>query len=356
MRILEVAEASGSGTFEVLRTIASGAAAAGHQVMVAVGERPETPSDVAATMPPEVEVQLLPWASRGVRAQVTAARALHARVRAWQPDIVHLHSSFAGAVGAVVVPRKIPVVYTPHGSPTIRRSDPSVKRALYRVVESAVVRRAVIVGAVSKTEAEVATRLLGAKRVHVVSNGIADLDPVGLPAAVRKSARPLVVAAGRIGPQRRPQQTAEILGGVRDLADVCWIGGAPSDEDAPLLAARIPVTGWLDRDEALERLAAAAVCVHWSAWDGLSLALLEAFARDVVVIASDIPANRDVVGSRQVAADVPQATALVRRVLQDGELRASLLADQQQRRGRFSAARCVEGWLDVYRACLPAHS
>ncbi len=356
MRVLQVAEASGSGTFEVLRSIASGAAAAGHQVLVAVGERPETPSDVAATLPPHVEVELLPWTTRGVGAQLTAARALRALVGAWRPDIVHLHSAFAGAVGAVAVTRRIPVVYTPHGSPTIRGSDPALKRAFYRVVESAVVRRATVVGAVSETEAEVARTLLGATRVRVVSNGIADLDPLRIPAAAPKPARPLVVATGRIGPQRRPQQTADILSGVRDLADVCWIGGAPSGEDAPLHAAGIPVTGWLDRGEALERLAAATVCVHWSAWDGLSLALLEAFARDVVVIASDIPANRDVVGPRQVAADVARATELVRRVLRDGQLRASLLADQRQQRGRFSAACCVEGWLAVYRSCLPAQS
>jgi len=355
MRILEVAEASGSGTFEVLRTIASGVAAAGHRVLVAIGERPETPPDVAATMPPHVEVELLPWTTRGVGAQLTAARALRTLVGAWRPDIVHLHSAFAGAVGAVAVPRRIPVVYTPHGSPTIRGSDPALKRAFYRVVESAVVRRATVVGAVSEAEADIARTLLGAKRVRVVSNGIADLDPVRIPAAAPKPPRPLVVAAGRIGPQRRPQQTTEILVGVRDLADVCWIGGAPGAEDAPLLAARIPVSGWLDRDHALERLAAATVCVHWSAWEGMSLALLEAFARDVVVVASDIPANRDVVGPRQVAADVAQATELVRRVLQDGQLRASLLADQRQRRGRFSAARCIEGWLEVYRSCLPAH-
>lgn len=356
MRVLQVAEASGSGTFEVLRSIASGAAAAGHQVLVAVGERPETPSDVAATLPPEVAVELLPWTSRGVRAQVTAARALRALAEAWRPDVVHLHSAFAGAVGAVAIPRRIPVVYTPHGSPTIRRSDPFVKRALYRAVESAVVRRATVVGAVSETEADVARTLLGAKRVRVVANGIADLDPGRTPADAHRPGRPLVVAAGRISPQRRPGQTAEILVGVRDLADVGWIGGAPSGEDAPLLAARIPVTGWLDRDAALERLATATVCVHWSAWDGMSLALLEAFARDVVVVASDIPANRDVVGPRQVAADVAQATELVRRILTDAELRASFVDDQRERRGGFSAVHCVEQWLAVYRACLPAHS
>jgi len=348
VRILEVAEASGSGTFEMLRTISGGVAAAGHDVLVALGERPETPPEVAATMPHGVAVELLPWASRGPREQVRAARALRGLIRAWRPDVVHLHSAFAGVVGAIATPPGIPVVYTPHGSPVIRRSDPAVKRAAYRVLEGGVARRARVLGAVSEAEAEVARTLLHAPRVRIVPNGIRDLDADRIPAPVVRPARPRVVVMGRVDTARRPEESAQVLASLRDVADPIWIGGAPRDEAAPLLAAGIPVTGWLPREAALEQLASATVCLHWSAWDGLSLALLEALARDVVVVASDIPANRDVVGGRQVAADVASVTALVRRVVVDDAFRASLVEDQQQIRGRFSAEACVAGWLSVY--------
>ena len=77
------------------------------------------------------------------------------------------------------------------------------------------------------------------------------------------------------------------------------------------------MTGWCGRDEALDHLAQATVYVHWTAWDGQPLSVLEALARDVIVIASDIPANRDIVGAGQVFDSVGAAQAFLRRVLAD---------------------------------------
>jgi glycosyltransferase involved in cell wall biosynthesis len=347
MRILEVTEASGSGTFEMVRTIAAGAAGAGHDVLVALGTRPETPADPGSLLPEGIELAILPWSSRSPRAQLSAARALRRLATSWAPDVVHLHSSFAGVVGALALPRHVPVVYTSHGSPAGRRSDPWVKRTTYRAAESLAARRAAVVGAVSEAEADVARRLLGASRVVVVPNGISELDP-GREPAVPARPEALVVAIGRITAARRPAETSQILGAVRDLAAVRWIGGAAAREDAPVLAAGIPVTGWLAREEGLTQLADSTVCVHWSGWDGMSLALLEAIARDVVVVASDIPANREVVGPGQVRSTVPEAIELVRRVLTDEDLRAGMLAEQRARRERFGAARSVAAWLDLY--------
>ena len=109
------------------------------------------------------------------------------------------------------------------------------------------------------------------------------------------------------------------------------------------------MTGWLPREQALERLAEATVYVHWSEWDGQSLAILEAIARDVVVVASDIPANREVVGPRQVCTDESAAIALARAVLDDASLRAALLEEQRRRAPAFSARRMAAEWLAIYQ-------
>ena len=157
---------------------------------------------------------------------------------------------------------------------------------------------------------------------------------------------------GRIMAQRQPEQVARILSAARDQADVLWVGGGRSDEpDAQVLeAAGIPVTGWCDRDQALARLAQATVYVHWTAWDGLPLSVLEAMARDVIVVASDIRANRDVVGPRQAFATVDDAQAFLRRVLADADLRAELIAEQRERARAFGAEAMADGWLAVYRS------
>jgi glycosyltransferase involved in cell wall biosynthesis len=280
-----------------------------------------------------------------VRSQVAAAVALRRIAKRFRPHVVHLHSTFAGMAGALALDGSCPRVYTPHAWASSRSAD-GVRTAAYRCVERLIARRCDIVGAVSESEAATA-RALGARRVAVVRNGLPELDPGRVPAP-RPRPRPLVCGAGRIGAQRRPEASARILRAVSEVAAVEWIGGAPDGEDAPLRAAGIPVTGWLPRAEGLERLAEATALLHWSAWDGQSLAVLEAFARDVVVVASDIPANRELLNPRQVCADEHQAVDLLRRVVGDPDLRESLLADQRQRRERHGAERMTKEWLDLY--------
>ena len=53
----------------------------------------------------------------------------------------------------------------------------------------------------------------------------------------------------------------------------------------------VPVTGWLDREEAVDRLSQATVLLNWSAWDSHPLGVLEAMAFNVLVIGSGIEAE-----------------------------------------------------------------
>jgi glycosyltransferase involved in cell wall biosynthesis len=335
-----------------VRSLAGGLATTGHEVAIACGERPETPADLRGDLPADVALHRLPWHRRTLGAQIPAGRALRRLVREWAPDLVHLHSSFAGALGAVAVPRGPALVYTPHSYASARAADGGLRVAGYRAAERLIARRCDLVGAVSEAEAVLAREVARARRVAIVRNGIPELDPGAEPGASPRPERPLVVAAGRIGPQRRPAETARILAALTDLADLAWIGAAPRDEDAPLRAAGVRVTGWLPRAETLAALGAATVYVHWSAWDGLSLALLEALAHDAVVVASDIAANREVVGASQVCSTEAEAIAVARAVLEDPALREELLARQRERRRAFGATRMTSEWEAVYTRLL----
>jgi glycosyltransferase involved in cell wall biosynthesis len=351
VHILHVTEASWAGTLQVVRSLAEHQAAQGHVVTLAYADRPEAPADLRDGASHGVELVPLSWTRRSPASQLATGRALRRLVRERAPDVVHLHSSFAGALGALVVPRGVPVIYTPHGFAFSRTGAGRVAGLAARTVEALVARRSALLGAVSDAEAEQARRGLRAPRVAVVRNGIPELDGDRTsPAPAR--AEPVVVAMGRITAARQPAASARILSALSRDARVGWIGGGDDDGDAALRAAGVPVTGWLSRAEALERLGEATVLLHWSAWDGQSLALLEAFARDVVVVASDIPANREVVGPRQICADEAAAIALARAVLGSPELRAELLADQRTRAREFGAARAGAEWLGLYDQVL----
>jgi glycosyltransferase involved in cell wall biosynthesis len=350
MRILQVTESFATGTMEVVRLISEGAAREGHTVAIAYGERPETPEDLRDRVGDQVELVALPWTGRTVLAQARAAHALRRLCHDWEPDVIHLHSAFAGFVGAVSIASFAPTVYTPHGYSFLGAPSP-ILRAAYRFAERIVARRVQMVGAVSEHEAGLA-RGLGAGVVRVVPNGIPELDRVSEPSDSTQPARshPSVVTSGRIVHARRPAATARILHGLSDLADVCWIGGPGPD---PRLEQRVrdlgvPVTGWLDRDEAVRRLSEATVLLHWSEWDGHPLSVLEAMASDVLVIGSDIEPNRELLGDEQVLATEEEAAQLVRAVISDDGHRRAMLDRQRRRRERFAATRMVDDWLGVY--------
>jgi len=348
LRILQVIESFGAGSMQVALTISERLAAEGHTLAMAHGRVAESPADARAAIAADIELFGLPW-ERTLPSQLHVGRRLRTLVRGWRPDVVHLHSSFAGfaGAGAGALRSLVPTVYTPHGYAFARDGQSPPVRTALALAEHVIARRVDLVGAVSECEG-VEARRIRAPRVAVVPNGIAELDDPA-PAPARTGPRPRIVTVGRIAPQRQPAATAAILGGLRDIADVEWIGGGDEHHVATVRSAGVSVTGWLTRAEVLERLAAAELCLHWSAWDAQPLAVLEAMARDVVVIASDIPANRELLGERQVCTGSDQAAARLRAVVTDASLRAELLADQRERRGRYSARRMVADWEAVYR-------
>jgi glycosyltransferase involved in cell wall biosynthesis len=349
-RVLHVVEAFGGGVFEVVRLLSEYLAAEGHPVAIAYGRRSETPGDVRAQIAPAVELFPLPWDRRAPREQIAAARALRRLASEWEHDVVHLHSSFAGVVGALALDRATPKVYTPHGYSFTMRSRSASRRRAFKAIERVTARRVQRIGAVSEAEARDAREIAPAQKIVVVRNGIPELDEPPAGPFPERPGRPRAIAVGRITEQRQPASAARILAAVADLAEVSWVGGAGRGgiPESAVSELGVPVSGWLDRPEVLTALAGATVYLHWTAWDGQPLSILEAMAADVVVVASDIEAAREILGPRQVCASEAEAKELIRRVLSDRGLRDDLLAHQRERSGLFGARRMAHEWRTVY--------
>jgi glycosyltransferase involved in cell wall biosynthesis len=361
MRIMHITEALGGGIFEVVNNLSAGLADQGHEVAIAYGVRAETPSPLREAVDSRIELIPTPWTQRTLRASLRASKELRPVVETWRPDVIHLHSSFAGVVGAATLSRLAPTVYTPHGY-SFAMSGSRLRRRAFREVERRVARRVEVVGAVSDAEGRLAREVVSAPRVSVVNNGIPELDPHSASVCSAKR-RVGVVAMGRVVPQRQPEAAAEILAEVSHLAPVAWLGGAeePSTGLEALSRAGVPVSGWQERSATLKSLARASVYLHWTAWDGMPLSILEAMARDVVVIASDIPPNRNILGARQVFSTKEEAAAAIRRALLDDSYRRLLLREQRARRGQYGSTAMMLGWEEIYTALtsdgeLPASS
>jgi glycosyltransferase involved in cell wall biosynthesis len=292
----------------------------------------------------------MPWTRRNLSAQVLALRELRELRREFRPDIVHLHSSFAGVVGAVAL-RDAVTVYTPNAYSFTMSGRGSLRQWAYLQAERFIARRVTLTGAASGSEAELARERVGARRVEVVCNGIPELDPGAVRSTNKPPGPPRVIAIGRTVRQRRPVEAARILSAVSDVAEVEWVGGgyprslgfrALQDHD-------VPMSGWVPREDVMSRLREATAYLHWTEWDGLPFSVLESLAMDAVVVASDIPPNREVLGEPQVRSDESEAIELLRRVLSDQSFREQLLARQRELRGFYGAKRMVDEWIALYQ-------
>jgi glycosyltransferase involved in cell wall biosynthesis len=351
-RILFVVEALASGVLGIVSDLASEAAAIGLEVGVLYGQRPETPADVRSAFADDLFAFERVWFGRGVASQARAITAVERAIRTYSPSIVHAHSSFAGLAAAMTTGRER-TIYTPHAYGFLRTDVSPAVRTLNRALERFVAQRIGLIVGCSEAESQVARDELHAPRVRTVRNGISDLDHVSYsPPAL--GTRRTVAAAGRIGPQRRPAGTARILDAVRDLADITWIGDAPdgSSHRSELIRRSVPITGWIERERVRERLRVATIYLHWTAWDGLPLAVLEAMAMGSVVVASDIPPNREILGDAFVQDTEAGAVELIRRLLADREMLDRARADQAHRGTLFGANRMRREWSETYESRL----
>src|SRR5205085_1354227 len=162
---------------------------------------------------------------------------------------------------------------------------------------------------------------------------------------------PFVVASvGRVAYQRRPDLFAEMrtLLGEDGHTAFHWFGDGPDRE--LLVGAGVSVSGWLAHSEAAAAIARTDVLVHFSAFEGLPLSLLEAMRAGRAVVASDLPVIREVVDDAGILVrDAPEAAEAVRRLRADESLRAELAARAHDRARRlFTRRAMVERTLATY--------
>jgi glycosyltransferase involved in cell wall biosynthesis len=115
---------------------------------------------------------------------------------------------------------------------------------------------------------------------------------------------------------------------------------------------KVSVTGWLPAEEARERLRGLDLFVHYSRWDAMPNAVLEAMALGLPVIASAVPGNRDAVVDGVTGFLVKDEVELLERcqlLLDDPDLRRRLGAAGRERvLKEFSRERMISGLSALY--------
>lgn len=339
--VLMISQPVEYGVAVCVRQLAAAGIAAGHVVSVVC---PGTQSGPLAGWIKEAGARHIPLnlvrqpSLRDLRS-IWAIRRL-ARGR----DVVHLHSSKAGALGRLAVAtlrrRDRPaVVFTPHywswqvGGRLAK---------LYRFVERLLASRCDAIVAVSEQEAAEGRAQLGRAVDHltVIPNGVdrERFSPDG-GRGQRDPETPLIVCVGRLSRQkgqdvaiRALAQLGNRAAHLRLVGDENPVGEREKLED---LAASLGVGDrieWRGKvDDPAPEFRAADIVIAPSRWEGMSLVFLEAMACGATVVVSEVFGS-DAVRSAGVIVAPEDPHALAR------ELDA-LLDDEDRRRQLGTAAR-----------------
>jgi glycosyltransferase involved in cell wall biosynthesis len=294
---------------------------------------------------------------------------LQSMLRDFGPDCVFSFTHYASALGSPVaalagVKARIATVRRPF------TEYPTSARIVNRVLGSlGVSSRTIAVSASTAASCERLPRSFR-KRLHTVLNGIdpnsSSLTPAearrrfGIPSDVK-----LVLSAGRLSPEKNQVVLVDMLSRLPDV-HLAVAGEGPSrqllcDSATQLGVERqLHLLGELPPAEVADFLAMDGPFLFPSRFEAFGFAVVEAMAAGLPVVASDIPAMREILGDSgssdagvRVSPDNAGEWAVaVSRLLEDRDWRQSLSSRARDRARDFSLERMVSGYESVMEEVL----
>lgn len=322
LRVLHVAETLPGGIATYLREVLGAQIAQGGQEIRVLA--PQDQLDHLAGLP---AATLWGYArsGRNLRSLLALARALRRQVKAFRPQIVHLHSSFAGAVGRCLrptLPGDARWVYCPHGW-AFSRDDHAPARLAYVWAERLLARRADAWVAVSRHELDTAiAHGIAAEHAQWIGNGVADTQALTVaPAAGFEGDAVNLLFVGRHDRQKGLDLLLAAMAQLKERPLRLHVVGSgvvnAAGEAARNMA--LPNVRWLGWQSGADLLACYRACdalVMPSRWEGFGLAAIEAMREGKPVLAARCGALGEIVedgvtGRLFAAGDVAALTALL---------------------------------------------
>lgn len=331
-RILFVAEAMGGGVFTFLVGLCNELAEY-YDIYVAYGIRSQTPDDFRKYFDDRIRLMRVRNFERSIdpRHDLGAFLELRKIADKVKPDLIHLHSSKAGALGRWAFNgKKIPLFYTPHGYSFLMSNYNVTKRLSYRMVEKLSAIRSCTT--ISCSEGEHRETLKLTKNARFVNNGINVDEMKRMMEAIGECEEESssIFTLGRICFQKNPALFNEIAMKMPDLHFV-WIGDGELRD--VLNAPNIEVTGWLNREEAMRKSMSSKIFILTSLWEGLPMSLLESMYLKKLCLVNDVIGNRDVIKTGfngYVCSTSDDFVRVIRKVLADPDLFARIVAQAKK--------------------------
>lgn len=324
-KILYIVEAMGGGVFTYIVDLANELANQ-YDMYIAYAVRKQTPKNYKEYFDDRIHLIEVKNFGRAIDASKDLKAFFEIKKIADEvkPDIIHLHSSKAGALGRFAFNgNKIPMFYTPHGYSFLMEDCKPMKRVIYKVVESVCAKRNCTTISCSVGEHQETLKLT--KRATYVNNGINMAELQEIMDKTEKVEHPFTVfTLGRICYQKNPTLFNEIAEKLPDIRFV-WIGDGELRKE--LKSKNIETTGWADRATAIRHAVNADVFLLPSRWEGLPISLLEAMYMKKTCVVSNVIGNRDVIHNGKNGFVCSGSDAFVK-AIQDAQSDATSLTEQ----------------------------
>jgi glycosyltransferase involved in cell wall biosynthesis len=313
---------------------------------------------------------------RGIapRPDAEAVGRLVGIVRRLRPDVVHAHSSKAGAVAraARLANPRIPVLYTPHGYAMAGFFDRG-RRAFYREAERGLGLLTSRVLAVCEAEARLARTVTAARRVRVVHNGVEApvariLEPDARVVELRARG-PVVCTVCQLRPGKGIETLIDawpVVTGRHPGAQLAIVGDGEMRGDLERRVGSLGVGASVhflgEYEDPIAVLHTADVFVLASWFEALPYAILEAMALGCSIVASDVGGIAEAIthgisGLLVPAREPVKLAAALGEVVENAELRSQLgAAALSTVSARFTVDAMVRGAAGVYAEALGSRS
>ncbi|WP_141501954.1 glycosyltransferase family 4 protein [Paenibacillus luteus] len=235
-------------------------------------------------------LQLYPY-KRKLAYFIKAIKAIQRKVNELQPDIVHVHGTFAGVFLRTLFffkSRRPVVIYNAHGWAFLMDTKPWKQRAFALVEKVLAVRTDYIIN-ISQHEYDMAMHYgLPAKKSGVVYNGVSDTLPSsGAPFATELGKINLLYV-GRFDRQKGFDLLLEVFNEHKfENVQLYLVGDTVLEEvsyDFPENTVKI---GWVDNSEIDRYMRACDAVIIPSRWEGFGIVAIEALRNKKPVIASN---------------------------------------------------------------------
>lgn len=293
MKVLHAAETIQGGVATVMRLLLQGQLARDIDATALI---PSGHIDELTGIP-EDHIRTFDRSSRGILPLLHFVIAFIRTVWRMEPNVVHLHSTFAGAVGRVALLllrpfRKPRVVYCPHCFAFLMDQTAS-KRRIYAFIERALYPLTDAIICVSEFERQEAIKAgLPKHKLKLVYNGVPvdTFKPKTEEEQPTDNNRPIrALFAGRLDEQKGFDILLEAMRQIPAGTVHLDVAGsrANATTHTNMDAENITYHGWVNQAELAQLYTRADVMVMPSRWEGFPMSLLEAMAHGLPVIASD---------------------------------------------------------------------